>query len=150
MTMKFLLPLLFLLLLISCNNGNGSKAQKQRADSLALEVVEQRLDIRDLANSDHFMYYEDSQAQNTTDIKKLTGIEKIKAKVVAYRIYKNLSLENNRYVFRAKSPLELHIPNKIFVSFERAFITSNNNVISSKDSIKLELPTNFQDSVLTW
>jgi len=96
MTMKFLLPLLFLLLLISCNNGNGSNAQKQRADSLALEVVEQRLDIRDLANSDHFMYYEDSQAQNTTDIKKLTGIEKIKAKVVAYRIYKNLSLGNNR------------------------------------------------------
>lgn len=150
MIMKYILTLLPLSLLLSCNHGNGNETQKQRADSLAREVLEQRLDIRDLANSDHFMYYEDTEAQNTTDIKKLAEVEKIKAKVVAYRIYKNLSLENNRYVFKAKSPLELHIPNKIFVSFERAFITSNNNVISSKDSIKLQLPTNFQDSVLTW
>lgn len=150
MTMNYLLSLLPLSLLISCNNGNGSEVQKRGADSLAQAVLEQRMDIRDLANSDHFMYYEDADAQNTTDIKKLNGIEKIKAKVVAYRIYKNLILENNRYVFKAKSPLELHIPNQIFVSFERAFITSNNNVINSRDSIKLQLPINFQDSVLTW
>lgn len=152
MTIKYVLTPMLFALLIACNKGNGSQEQKQQADSLAQAVLDQRMDLKDLAESKHFMYYDADAAdvQNTTDIKKRTGIEKIKAQVVAYRIYKNLSLENNRYVFKAKSPLELQIPNALFVGFERAFIASNHAAMSSKDSIKLQLPVNFQDSVLTW
>ncbi|UIR57515.1 hypothetical protein LZQ00_06765 [Sphingobacterium sp. SRCM116780] len=148
--MKNFLPIIFFLCFLSCHNGNGTQKQKSLADSLANAVLKQQMDIRTLANSDHFMYFDEAYFQHSTDIKKLTGIEKIKAQVVSYRIYKNLSLENNRYVFKVKSALDLHIPNSIFVNFERAFIESNKKAANSNDSLLLQLPINFQDSVLTW
>lgn len=150
MHMKYILTPLLAVFFLSCHNGNGTQVQRAEADSLAQAVLDGRLDLKELANSNHFMYFDESYMHDGTDIKNLEGMEKVKAKVVAFRIYKHLTLENNRYVLKAKSPLDLHIPNVLFVNFERAFIASNNKAISSNDSIKLALPINFQDSVLTW
>jgi hypothetical protein len=53
-----LIPII-VFLCICCSSGDGSKSERLRADSLVNEVVDGKLKITTLAESNEFMYFND-------------------------------------------------------------------------------------------
>ncbi|WP_286895458.1 MULTISPECIES: hypothetical protein [Sphingobacterium] len=140
---KAVLIPIFALLCVCCSSGDGSKSERLRADSLVNEVVNGRLALATLAESNEFMYFNDKYFHEPADLKVIPKFDKVQIQVVTYRIYQHVKLKNNRYVFNAQKASELHIPNSAFVYYQRSFDDMNRKAALSKDSIRLELPDNY-------
>ncbi|HAE68778.1 MULTISPECIES: hypothetical protein [Sphingobacterium] len=140
---KAVLIPIFVLLCVCCSSGDGSKSERLRADSLVNEVVNGRLALATLAESNEFMYFNDKYFHEPADLKVIPKFDKVQIQVVTYRIYQHVKLKNNRYVFNVQKASELHIPNSAFVYYQRSFDDMNRKAALSKDSIRLELPDNY-------
>ncbi len=139
----FLLSLSAVMLLASCSAGDGNKMERQRADSLCNEVINGKLNLEQLAESDEFMYFDEKYFHEPADLKTIPAFDKVQIQLVTYRIYKHVKLVDNRYQFAVKQAKDLHIPNKAFVYYQRSFDEMNRKAAASKDSIRLELPDDY-------
>lgn len=144
----FLASLSGIALWVSCTAGDGNKMERQRADSLANKVVEGKINLEWLANSDEFMYFNEKYFHEPADLKTIPKLDKVQIQIVTYRIYKHVKLSDNRYHFSVKQAKDLCIPNKAFVYYQRSFDEMNRKAAASKDSIRLELPDNYATKLI--
>ena len=141
-----LIPII-VFLCICCSSGDGSKSERLRADSLVNEVVDGKLDITTLSESNEFMYFNDKYFHEPADLKVIPKFDKVQIQVVTYRIYQHVRLKNNRYEFKVQKASELHIPNSAFVYYHRSVDDMNRKAALSKVSIRLGLPDNYASLV---
>ncbi|WP_312792587.1 hypothetical protein [Sphingobacterium sp.] len=133
----------FITFCASCSSGDGNKSERSRADSLVNEVIKGRMDIESLAKSSEFMYFNEKYFHEPADLRNIPKFDKVQIQVVTYRIYKHVTLENNRYKFKIHQAKEIYIPNKAFVYYQRSFEEMNRKAAASRDSIRLELPNDY-------
>lgn len=139
----FRLSLLTVILSASCSAGDGNNMERQRADSLCNEVINGKLKLEQLAESDEFVYFDEKYFHEPADLKTIPAFDKVQIQLVTYRIYKHVKLVDNRYQFAVKQAKDLHIPNKAFVYYQRSFDEMNRKAAASRDSIRLELPDDY-------
>ncbi|MGE8302798.1 MAG: hypothetical protein ACN6OW_24735, partial [Sphingobacterium paramultivorum] len=89
---KAVLISIIVFLCICCSSGDGSKSERLRADSLVNEVVDGKLNIATLAESNEFMYFNDKYFHEPADLKVIPKFDKVQIQVVTYRIYQHVRL----------------------------------------------------------
>ena len=131
----------------ACSDGNGTQEEVKKADSLVDEVIKGNLKLKDLAESNNFMYFNKKFYTSPANLDSLPLKDRIQVQVVSYRIFKNVKLIDNRYVFKVQSAKQLHIPNQAFVYYQRSFDQMTRRAVKSRESLQLKLFGNA-DSLL--
>ncbi len=94
--------------------------------------------IEELAKGDKLIDFSDSMLNGPIDINKLSNDDAKKAKAAVYRVYSNLELKDNQYLFKVKNAEELHLSERVFDRFVKDIEEMNSNVRKENDMEKLE------------
>ncbi|GEM_PF-2119718 len=94
--------------------------------------------IEELAKGDQLIDFSDSMLNGPIDINKLSNDDAKKAKAAVYRVYSNLELKDNQYLFKVKNAEELHLSERVFDRFVKDIEEMNSNVRKENEMEKLE------------
>ena len=129
-----------------------SESAYNRADSLVKEVVNGNLALKTLAESSEFMYFDRKYlGESSADVSQadFPPEDKVRIQVVAYRIFKQVTLRDGQYHIAVDRGEDIHIPQHIFSVYKHSL--ENGNAASKRPgAAALSYPENFQDSVLAW
>jgi len=123
----FFITFLSITLLTACEVGK--KVDHKNYDQFTIE---------ELAKGDKLIDFSDSMLNGPIDINKLSNDDAKKAKAAVYRVYSNLELKDNQYLFKVKNAEELHLSERVFDRFVKDIEEMNSNVRKENDMEKLE------------
>jgi len=123
----FILTFLSIAFLMACEVGK--KVDRTNYDQFTIE---------ELAKGDQLIDFSDSMLNGPIDINKLSNDDAKKAKAAVYRVYSNLELKDNQYLFKVKNAEELHLSERVFDRFVKDIEEMNSNVRKENEMEKLE------------
>ncbi len=134
----FFLTFLSIALLTACEVGK--KVDRTNYDHLTIE---------ELAKGDQLIDFSDSMLMGPIDINKLSNDDAKIAKAAVYRIYSNLELKDNQYLFRVKDAEELHLSERVFDRYVKDIEEMNAHVRKEDEMKKLEpISSEYLNSLL--
>ncbi|QBR12865.1 hypothetical protein [Sphingobacterium sp. CZ-2] len=140
MTHSRLLFLTFLSIALLTACEVGKKVDRTNYDHLTIE---------ELAKGDQLIDFSDSMLMGPIDINKLTNDDAKIAKAAVYRIYSNLELKDNQYLFRVKDAEKLHLSERVFDKYVKDIEEMNAHVRKEDEMEKLEpISSEYLNSLL--
>lgn len=140
MTHSRLLFLTFLSIALLTACEVGKKVDRTNYDHLTIE---------ELAKGDQLIDFSDSMLMGPIDINKLTNDDAKIAKAAVYRIYSNLELKDNQYLFRVKDAEKLHLSERVFDKYVKDIEEMNAHVRKEDEMKKLEpISSEYLNSLL--
>ena len=107
------------------------------------------LTIEELAKGDQLIDFSDSMLMGPIDINKLSNDDAKIAKAAIYRIYSNLELKDNQYLFRVKDAEKLHLSERVFDRYVKDIEEMNAHVRTEDEMKKLEpISSEYLNSLL--
>ncbi|MEI5985336.1 MULTISPECIES: hypothetical protein [Sphingobacterium] len=140
MTHSRLLFLTFLSIALLTACEVGKKVDRTNYDHLT---------IKELAKGDQLIDFSDSMLMGPIDINKLSNDDAKIAKAAIYRVYSNLELKDNQYLFRVKDAEELHLSERVFDRYVKDIEEMNAHVRKEDEMKKLEpISSEYLNSLL--
>lgn len=140
MTHSRLLFLTFLSIALLTACEVGKKVDRTNYDHLT---------IKELAKGDQLIDFSDSMLMGPIDINKLSNDDAKIAKAAIYRVYSNLELKDNQYLFRVKDAEKLHLSERVFDKYVKDIEEMNAHVRKEDEMKKLEpISSEYLNSLL--